>query len=304
VKATTHTEVYRPFEGELSPHPRRALVLARAAVRINFKRKLPALLLFVPLGIACIIMSFQVHFGFAAASGELFGDKAGDPRTLAMGAQIQAMLGGTVQNIFEFLQSSAGFVLIVMAWYGAGLICEDKRTGANLLYFSRPLSRFDYLLGKALSVAWYGALALIVPCLVICSVAVFSSPEWSFLTDEWDSILWVVAFGVLWVSTMALVVLTVSSLAGRRTHALVGAVGLVFGAGVVTKVLAKVLDENRTTIFDLFQNMERVGEWMLGVTLVRDRAVSPEASLAAIGVLWLVCLFVLTERVRKLEVVA
>ena len=45
MKASTHTEVYRRFTGELSARPKRALVLARAAVRLAFKRKLPILLL-------------------------------------------------------------------------------------------------------------------------------------------------------------------------------------------------------------------------------------------------------------------
>lgn len=300
MKASTHTEVYRPFEGRLRRHPLRPLVLARAAVKQGFKRRLPALLLFIPIGIACVIMCFRVHFVFSFRSGK----DANTPQAAMLGSQIERLLGDTVQNIFEYLQSSAWFVMVIMAWYGSGLIAEDRRLGANLLYFSRPLSRLGYLLGKFLAAAWYGVLALIVPCLLICSVAAFSSPEWSFLKEEWETIPQVLLFGALWVATMALFVLTISSVTDRRTHALVGTAGLVYGASVVSGVLAEVLRDGRTTILDLFTNMERVGESIFAVTLVRDRSVGPEASLAAIGILWLVCLFVLTERVRKLEVVA
>ncbi len=304
MKATTHTEIYRPFEGELRAHPLRPLILARAAVRLAFKRKLPLLLLYAPIAIACIIVSFKVHFAFSLLEGEALGPLAGTPQGIIAAQRLAAILGDTVQNIFLFLQETAKFVLILMAWYGSGLIAEDRRVGANLLYFSRPLTRMEYLAGKFLAASWFGVLALILPCLVICFVAAFSSPDWSFLRDEWQTIPKVILFGTLWVGTMALVVLTLSSITDRRTHALVGSAGLVYGANVVAHVLARVLRDARTTVVDLFSNMERVGEALFHVTLVRDRAVSAESSLTAMALLWVLCLFILTERVRKLEVVA
>lgn len=304
MKASTHTEVYRRFEGEHLARPLRALVLARAGVRLGFKRRLPALLLYTPIAIACIIVSFKVHFSFGMASGEMLGEVSGTPQGLLLGAKLAEILGDTVQNIFQFQQNVAKFVLVLMAWYGSGLISEDKRLGANLLYFSRPLTRLEYLGGKFLALSWFGYLALLLPCLVICFVAAFSSPDWSMLREEWETIPKVILFSFLWVSTMSIVVLTLSSLTDRRTHALVGATGMVYGASAVAALLARIMRDARTTTFDLFLNMERVGESIFGVTLIRDRVVSTDTSLAALALLWVVCLFVLSERVRKLEVVA
>jgi len=304
VKATTHTEVYRGFTGELRRNPLRPLILARAAVRLALKRKLPALLLYTPIAIACVILSFKVYFGFALASGEALGELEGTTQGSILGSRLAQILGTTVENIFQFLQSASRFVLILMAWYGAGLINEDKRLGANLLYFSRPITRAQYLAGKFLAASWFGVLALIAPCLIICSVAIFSSPDWSFFKQEWETIPQVLLFGTLWVSTMAIVVLTISSITERRTHALIGSVGLVYGSSIISGVLNFMLRDGRATTLDLFQNMERVGEWIFGISLVSDRAVSAPTSLAALAVLWTICLFILTERVRKLEVVA
>ena len=301
MKASTHTEVYRPFVGELKSNPRRALVLARAGVRVCFKRKLPALILFSPLAIACIVMCFQVHFMFTLA--EQMGG-ADDIRAAAMAGQVQALLGDVVQNIFQYVQSSSGFVLIVMAWYGSGLIAEDQRVGANLLYFSRPLSRFEYLAGKFLTLFWFGFMAMVVPCLLICLTATFASPNWSFLREEWDAILNSVVFGVLWVSTLAMLVLAISSLTSRKTYALVGSAGIVFATSALAQLLSGLMDDARPSILNLFQNMERVGEVLFDVTLIRGRSVSMEASLAAVALVWVVSIYVVTERIRKMEVVA
>ena len=55
MKATTHTEVYRRFEGELRLRPLRFLTIAWSGIRLGFRRKMPALLLYAPVMITCIV---------------------------------------------------------------------------------------------------------------------------------------------------------------------------------------------------------------------------------------------------------
>src|SRR5437879_3710070 len=40
------------------------------------------------------------------------------------------------------------FAILFSVWAGSGLIADDLRTGALLMYLSRPLTRLDYVLGK------------------------------------------------------------------------------------------------------------------------------------------------------------
>lgn len=301
MKATTHTEVYRRFEGELRRHPLRPLTIAWSGIRSGFKRKLPALLLYLPVGIGCIIAAFRVHFMFTLQSGELL--SSDDPRAAMAQGAVAQVLGDVVDNIFLYIQSTAFFALIAVAWYGAGMIAEDRRLGANLLYFSRPITRFDYLAGKFLSAAAFGVLALTIPCLVVCGIACFSSPEWSFLTQEWTTILLVLAYSLLWVATVTVVVLAVSSMVNRKTMALVGVVGFVFLTGAVSKALARLFGDRRFSLLSLFDDFQRVGEAMFG-RLDGERQISVEASVYALLALWVVCLAVLAHRVRKMEVVA
>ena len=63
--ATTHTEIYRRFEGKLEPARPAFVPLYRARLRLAFKRKLPLLLLFVPPWISGIVFSFVVYARFA-----------------------------------------------------------------------------------------------------------------------------------------------------------------------------------------------------------------------------------------------
>ena len=48
----------------------------------------------------------------------------------------------------EFLNQQIGFTILISIFGGAGLIANDLRTGAILVYLSRPLTRRDYVLGK------------------------------------------------------------------------------------------------------------------------------------------------------------
>src|SRR6185503_17346408 len=68
--ATTNTEIYRKFQGELRPASLRFLPLAHAAIRTLTKRKLPLLILYAPPVIATVIFSFVVYLRFSLDSGE------------------------------------------------------------------------------------------------------------------------------------------------------------------------------------------------------------------------------------------
>ena len=301
MRASTHTEVYRPFSGSLREHPRRWITIGVSSAKQGFKRKLPALLLFTPVAIGCVIACFRVYFRFQLLSGELV--NISSPGAAGITLLVTETLGDVVSNIFTYTQGMAFFTLMIVAWYGAGLIAEDRRLGANLLYFSRPISRLDYLLGKGAGAAFFGFLALTLPCLLVCSVATFTSPEWSFIVEEWVSILKVILFSGIWVGTVTALVLTISSLVGRKSHALIGIIGVIVLSSGVSTVLAHLLNENSFSLLNLFQNFERLGEWMFD-RWKPTRKVTITQTIAALGSLWTLCLFILATRVRKLEVVA
>src|SRR5262245_64443084 len=88
------------------------------------------------------------------------------------------------EQIVIFHIAMSLFTLLVIAWFGAGLIADDRRLGAHLLYFARPLSRSGYLVAKFLTLFFFGGIAVVAPGLVICIVATFASPDFGFLREE------------------------------------------------------------------------------------------------------------------------
>lgn len=258
MKAATHTEIYRPFRGTLAPAGGRWLTLARSTLRSALQKKLP-LLLFAPPAIATIIFSFVVYAKFALESGS--NPIPATPDAPGPAAAVGSMAGSLIQvrdQIVGFHAAMDFFVLLILAWYGSGLISEDVRRKAHLLYFARPLTSTSYLLGKWLPLALLGSLATLAPGIVICTVASFASPNWSFVTEEGDTILKMIAYSLVSLAVLSSIVLALSSLAKRKTHALAAALGLFALLGGLAEMLANLMREPTWRLVSPFACLRRV----------------------------------------------
>lgn len=308
MKAATNTEVYRRFEGQLATRRFRFLPLARTGIKTAAKKKLPLVLLLAPPGIATIIFSFVVYARFSLESGltpTALGGQGGPANPF--GAMLMNDMGKQLldarNTIVGFHLGTDLFAILLMAWYGAGLIAEDRRLGAHLLYFARPITRLDYVVAKLLVVAFFGALGTLVPGLVICTVATFSSHEWSFFTQEWDVIVWTVVFGILWTLSASSLVLAVSSLSTRRAFALVGVFGYFLLASAMANLLWHLQNEPAFQALSLGLSLKRIAAWMFDI-----KHVGPEWSLTlaftSVAALIVVAWTIVWTRVKRLEVVA
>lgn len=297
MKATTHQEIYRPFEGTLLPSPRRPLTLAWSGIRLGFRRKLPAALLFSPPAITGIVSSVRVHLMYlfseqAAAEGGLAG--------LQAQSALESLLGDVADNVVTFVTVSAYFALLAMTWFGAGLIADDRRLGANLLYFSRPLSRSGYILGKWLAVSFFGVLTLLVPTTLILLTAILSSPDWSFLTQQPEVIAKSYLYCFIWIALVSTLVLGLSSLVERKTIALALSFGTVIVLSGIARAAAEILDQPSLTALSLPDAFSALSTALFHP----ERLDAGQGTALGSLVLWFALpALILFRRVRKMEVV-
>lgn len=237
--AKIHTEAYRAFQGELLDRRPRFFPLYRSGMRIALVKKIPLVMLYGPVVIITLFACFSVYGIFA------FQEET--PADLNMGAVIAAGLASQLLNVKGILSVAYGqlsiFALLSAAWYGAGLIADDKRQNAHLFYFSRPFGRLDYLLGKFWIAFTFAALASVIPGIAVCLVAIFVSPEWSFLKNESQTILLAISYSVAWSAAMSLLVLAASSLVSRKALALIGFLGLILAGTALASVLSFTLQD-------------------------------------------------------------
>ncbi len=299
--ATTHTDVYRPFKGELARHPLRFVPLFLSELEVATKKKLPLLLLFGPPAIATIVVSVFVYAKFALQQGlGQTGPSSIQGLQLSLAAGMASSMLEVRVMIITVNAAMSGFALLAITWFGSGLVCEDRRAKAHLLYFSRPLTRLDYFTAKFLVAAVFGALAVLVPDLVICTMAVLTSPDYAFLREQGDVIWNSLAYGVLWVVTMATLVLAVSSLAPKKVFAMAGVFAfLMFSHGVVG-VAEGVGDVPYVQYLSLAWNLGVIGGWMFAAPDVPAPENLAEC-FGGIGLLLALALLVIARRLRRME---
>jgi len=77
-------------------------------------------------------------------------------------------------------------ILFLVGAITPSLISRDIRSRAFLLYFSRPISKTEYILGKFFIPATFIALVTTLPAIALYCFAVLMSPDLSVVNSTWD----------------------------------------------------------------------------------------------------------------------
>ena len=202
----------------------------------------------------------------------------------------------------EFLNVQVIFTVFLSIFGGAGLIANDLRTGAILVYLSRPLTRRDYVLGKLGVLLALNLAVTLVPGLVLYLIGLALAPD---LLLKWE-LAWigpaVVLQSFLIALSVSLLVLAVSALSRSARVAGLAFVGLFIGLEIVRGVLVTIGDRPEAHVLSLQNDLRVVGNLMFGITErgVPVPAVYPPIVLVLVA---LGCLAVLRARVRAVEIV-
>lgn len=110
-------------------------------------------------------------------------------------------------------------MVLVVGIVAPPLISQDLRTRAYLIYFSRPLSRTEYIIGKLAVVAFFLLLISALPTLVLYLVGVLLSPSIDVFLATWDLPLRVLVGSAVLVIPTTLAALAISSLTLESRYA-------------------------------------------------------------------------------------
>lgn len=178
---------YRHWEGTSTPRWWRWWPISRVALQLALKTK--------GLRISLILLTL----GALAAGIPFFGvsQVAASPpdHTSVWHAVVEMFVPGLAMRLWENpeLQVSAWSSMFAMLWgsflrlwvlgvvmmAGPALIANDVRGKAFLLYFSKPITRWDYLGGKVVALAGLAAIATTVPSLALALESAALASTWS-----------------------------------------------------------------------------------------------------------------------------
>jgi len=136
------------------------------------------------------------------------------------------------------LYPSLIFCSMVMIFYGSQLIAKDRSANALQVYFSKAVSRIDYVVGKYLAVGILTSLTTLVPSAMMLVLGLILSPERvGFLSQSWFIPLVTISFWLVLSLVLGSVILFFSASFDKSYLAAVSFIGFLFFALILTGFL-------------------------------------------------------------------
>ena len=131
------------------------------------------------------------------------GEKIAEAIVSKSGNDLRRVLwSGLLMTFFRYPQ--AFMLLFLVGIIAPGLIANDIRSRAFLIYFSKPIGITQYIFGKAMTLVVFISLITTIPAIALYFFAVLLSPDLSVLWDTYD-----IPFRIL-LATFVLVIPTVT----------------------------------------------------------------------------------------------
>jgi hypothetical protein len=228
---------YRGWEGRLVPEAGRFWAITETGVRLAWQSRLlrrivvSALLSTIYLG--ALFFIFEQAKSMVGPAARFSGFARG-PGPLGM---LQEMLPVIPTAWYErlagldrypwwslffwvFFRFPQPLILaVVVGILAPPLVAQDVRTRAFMLYFSRPMTRIEYILGKMTTVWCYLLTITAVPAMGMYALGVFLSPDFGVLKDTWDLPLRILAASAVLVIPTTALALALSSLTSESRYA-------------------------------------------------------------------------------------
>jgi ABC-2 type transport system permease protein len=146
-------------------------------------------------------------------------------------------------DYFLLVEMYGSMILVLLV--GPGLISQDLRFNALPLYFSRPLRRIDYFLGKLGVIGAFIGMVMIVPSLIAYVLGLLFSLDLSIIKDTFGLLLCAIAYGVLIAVASGLLMLALSSLSRNSRYVGLFWIGLLIMSSTVAGILNLIDMEQR-----------------------------------------------------------
>jgi len=201
---------------------------------------------------------------------------------------------------FQFMSVQGVFAFLLTAFAGPGLISPDLANGALPLYFCRPFSRVEYVLGKSSVLAILLSQITWVPGLVLFIMqASLAGPSWA-----WNN-LWIagslVLSSLLWIAILSLLAMALSAWVKWRIVAGALLLGVMFFGAGFAQAINGVMRTEWGHFFNVAYLMGTVWNGLFQVD--SEHAIPVAQAWIALLVYCTICLGLLMRKVRAYEVI-
>jgi ABC-2 type transport system permease protein len=243
---------YQHWSGELAGHAWRWLAITRHGVRIGRSSLLIRVFLFLAWAPALVLAFFLCIWGLLERKSELVGSLSGimgflAPQILKEPRLYREEIWTLFFSVFLWIELYLSMILVLLV--GPNLISLDLRFNALPLYFSRPLRRIDYFLGKLGVVATFLAMIVVVPALAAYVLGLLFSQDITIVRDTFGVLVGSIVYGLVIALSAGTLILALSSLSRSSRYTGLFWLGFVLVGLSLSLVLVEVNHEQRRHAF-------------------------------------------------------
>jgi ABC-2 type transport system permease protein len=211
------------------------------------------------------------------------------------------VLAVTPRMFRDFLNQQEPLVFFLTVYAGSGLIADDIRANALQLYLSRPITRTQYIAGKAAILMAALVAVTFVPAMLLFLLVPAFAGSTAFLRENVLLIPAISAYSVVHITLSVFLILALSSLSKSRWFVAILYAGLAFFTHAVFGVLSAAIEGSSFSWVSIFANVQQVGDVLFRMPPRHDT--NPIISAGVIALIVLASVVVLRRRIRAIEVV-
>jgi ABC-2 type transport system permease protein len=282
-----HKRSYRSYEGTLTPRWSRFLILTRYAGRGVFQSRI-----ITGLFVICFF------YPLLMMAGMYLNHNARVLSMLKMHTDHMMDINGMFFFVLMTVQGALAFLMT--AFIGPNMVAPDLANNGLPLYFCRPLSRAEYVLGRACVILFILSFITWIPGLLLFGVeSSLSGSEWAWANRNF-------AFGVfigswLWIAVLALMALAISAWVRWKLVAGALLLGVMFATTGFAAAINEVLSTKAGFYLDPAALTAVIWSNFFGGDLKNE--ISTFGASVALAVICLLCIWLLGRKIRAFEVV-
>lgn len=278
-----HDQSYRHYSGSREPAGRAWLTIASAGIRsMARKRKFLGLMLIAWIPFIVYAVRFYLSANYS---------------------QVAAFLAADVSTYRGFFDSQALFILFIAIWSGAGLIANDKRANSLQIYLSKPLTRSEYVAGKACILVTFLMLVTWVPAMLLLLLHMLFAGSFGFIRAHMVLFPAITIYSIVLVLTCTFSMLALSSLSNSSRFVAILYVGATIFVHSVFRVTALMTGTDSLSWLSPWASVSQVGNVVFRMAPLYRRTPWEISLVAVIGII-VTSLVILERRVRGVEVVS
>ena len=182
-----------------------------------------------------------------------------------------------------------------------GLISDDLKHNSLQLYFSRPIKKKDYVLGKASVIAFFLLILTMVPGMVFLILKIIFSGSFQFLAKYPWLPLSVIGYSLFLTTFFTFLVLSISSINKNRRYVAILIFGLYIFSDILFGIFYGIFHSRYFSLLSIKVNLQQVGAVFFGQTPKYD--IPWIFSFLILSAVCVLASIVLNRRIKGVEVV-